>query len=406
MDSGSISQVSPSEDGSAPPDGMQEAPSQEDLQEYRAYLQRGETRLSTLHRVGGSFISGAGLLTLLPVLGSQTFPALCSAVLFVSAPLFPAPGSLQRWFALLPVIVSLALPLLALISLIQDLIAFYFTAYSFDTSTRRTVVYPRFILSGIRVSEKSLSKRGKRELDKAREEPTFNQLIVPIKRASRDRLLEEAKEIGDLKTLDLDDANREWASEQLQDFVHRYTASHVRTLAEESAKMETSLARHHMFLRVLVLRYAKAFLLTILTTIVTVGALAVTNLARPDVQGQLIGQGASLPMGGDILWVMLLGLYGLWSFGAAYVVRRPIRWIYRDMDDTVARRTPVSLRKFEQRTLLFAAATSIMVDVLLAWYALSLNTTGMRWVAGLLFVAGVCITLPFCWFEYKTERPG
>jgi hypothetical protein len=40
--------------------------SESDLQEYRAYLQRAETRLSTLHRVAGAFISGAGLLTLLP----------------------------------------------------------------------------------------------------------------------------------------------------------------------------------------------------------------------------------------------------------------------------------------------------------------------------------------------------
>lgn len=63
--------------------------SESDLQEYRAYLQRAETRLSTLHRVAGAFISGAGLLTLLA---------------------------------------SLALPILALYLLIRDLILFYFTA--------------------------------------------------------------------------------------------------------------------------------------------------------------------------------------------------------------------------------------------------------------------------------------
>jgi hypothetical protein len=73
------------------------------------------------------------------------------------------------------------------------------------------------------------------------------------------------------------------------------------------------------------------------------------------------------------------------------------------MDDTVARRTPVSLRTFEQVTLGFAAGTSIVVCALLASYALSLKSTGIHWFAGLL-IAGISVTLPFCWKQYKTER--
>jgi hypothetical protein len=398
MDTDSTRQDAPSLNGQTAPEVMQG-----DLQEYRAYLQRGETRLSTLHRVAGSFISGAGLLTLLPVLGSQTFPALCAGVVFVNYSHFPAAGSPERWLALIPVLVSLALPLVALISLIRDLIAFYFTPYHFDDSSN-SVVYPRFILSGIRVSDLSLSADGQTQLREARGLRPYTDLLVPRKRASRERLLQEATAIGELKTLDLDTADERWAAEQLQDFVHRYTASHVRTLAQESAKMEASLARHHMFLRILVLRYAKAFLLTILTTVFTVMALSIINVARSDVQQQLAGPGNSLPISGELLWVTLLGTYGVWCFLAAYFVRRPVFWIYRDTDNTRSPRTPVSLAKFERQTLLSVAGTSVVVSALLGWYLAFSDSIGTRWVAGLLIVLCLGSTLPLCLSALRSEH--
>lgn len=80
------------------------------------------------------------------------------------------------------------------------------------------------------------------------------------------------------------------------------------------------------------------------------------------------------------------------------------KWIYWDMDNTVARRTPVSLRRFEQQTLLFAASTTVVVNALLAWYAIYVNITEIYWLAGLLIAAGFGVTLPFCWKQYKTER--
>src|SRR4051794_34504074 len=79
----------------------------EDAVEYRAYLQRGETRLSTLHRVAGAFLSGAGLLTLLPVLLSSTFTTLLAGVVFFPATGFPPPASLTRWLTLGSVCVTL-----------------------------------------------------------------------------------------------------------------------------------------------------------------------------------------------------------------------------------------------------------------------------------------------------------
>ena len=45
----------------------------------RAFLQRGEVRLSTVHRVAGVLLGGAGLLLLLPALLGQALPQLFGA---------------------------------------------------------------------------------------------------------------------------------------------------------------------------------------------------------------------------------------------------------------------------------------------------------------------------------------
>src|SRR2546421_12600595 len=89
------------------------ASKENDLQEQRAYLQRGETRLSTLHRVAGAFLGGAGLLTLLPVLFRETFSTLFASIVFLDVPLFPQVRSVERWITLVPIVASLLLPLWA-----------------------------------------------------------------------------------------------------------------------------------------------------------------------------------------------------------------------------------------------------------------------------------------------------
>src|SRR5690349_11344215 len=44
-----------------------------DRDELRAFLQRGEVRLSTMHRIAGVFLNGAGLLFLIPILVKDAF---------------------------------------------------------------------------------------------------------------------------------------------------------------------------------------------------------------------------------------------------------------------------------------------------------------------------------------------
>jgi len=366
----------------------------EDLHEYRAYLQRGETRLSTLHRVAGAFLGGAGLLTLLPVLFRDTFSMLFSQLLFLPDRYFPQPGDVTRWTLLVPVVLSLALPLWALYLLMRDLVRFYFTGNSFGSDNNSAVTYPRFILSGIRVSEPSL--HNDKPLLRARESPAVINLLVPASAAARGRLLREAHLIGRLNGIDLASRKPDAVKAKLKEFLFDYTGSDRRSLADEAAQMEASLARHNMLLRVLVLRYAKAFLLTILTTGSTIIALVALNFALPDTREQLTGSRTTDVLPGYILWVGLLSVYAAWCLAAAFVVRRPVVWIHRDLnDDTRALRTPQSLLLFEAVTLASVAFGSLATGVSLVWYAVVVTDVFARILAVFSALALVPVTVVY-----------
>jgi hypothetical protein len=350
-------------------DRRAEKPTEGDLQELRAYLQRAETRLSTLHRVAGAFISGAGLLTLLPLLLSGTFSGLLALILFYPSDGMPPAGSAQRWLILVPVLASITMPLVALYLLIQDLILFYFTARTFKRDSKGHV-YPRFVLSGIMVSESSLSDSGG-ALSDARRDGYVRDLLIPSPSKLRRRVLDDAKSVGDLTTLTMNDAE-DYLVEALRNYVLRQTASHVRSLSEEAAKMEASIARHLRFLRGLVLRYAKAFLLTIVTTVVTIAASGVLTLLRP-VDGTVL-----TTVNPQYVWLSTLIIYSGWGLVAVVVVRRPVVWLYADTSDTKTKRTPRSLLRFEQATLTVALLSSlaIVVDGFLFLNSSTVTATG------------------------------
>ena len=356
----------------------------DDLQEYRAYLQRGETRLSTLHRVAGAFLGGAGLLTLLPVLFRDTFSSLFSELLFLPYPGLPAPNSLQRWFVALPVALSLVLPLWALYLLMKDLVRFYFTGHHFGTK-RGIVTYPRFILSGIRVSDDSLDDE--LPIQQARRGKVPTELLVPASAAARQRLLREAHLVGELPGIDAS-TDEVVLQGKLREFLFKYTASTVRSLPEEAAKMETSLARHDSSLRSLVLRYAKAFLLTILTTVVTITALVVLDFATPDRREVLGGTKSAVIIPGYLLWLGVVGVYAAWCPIAGFIVRRPVVWIHKDLaDPTVAFRTPQSLFQFEVVTLSGVVIASMATTASLIWYIVGSGLAVTLWPAALLGVS-------------------
>lgn len=106
----------------------------------RAYLQRAEVRLSTMHRVAGAFLNGAGLLFLFPVFLRDAFLIILGLVLTQT-------GDITRLAMLAMLVVTLGLPSWGFYLLIKDIVIFYFTAY--HVGIHENFFRPRFILSGI-----------------------------------------------------------------------------------------------------------------------------------------------------------------------------------------------------------------------------------------------------------------
>src|SRR5437870_4023402 len=110
----------------------------------RAYLQRAEVRLSTMHRVASAFLGGAGLLILFPVFFGGVISGLLRSFLG------PPPGVLPLISSFLlaaTFCISVATPLYALYLLLRDLVHFYFVGHSPGFPSK--LFNPRFVLSGI-----------------------------------------------------------------------------------------------------------------------------------------------------------------------------------------------------------------------------------------------------------------
>ena len=109
----------------------------------RAFLQRCEVRLSTMHRVATALLSGAGILVLLPALERD-------AVLQVLRALLAGPVSWSRALLTVAVGISLVLALVVLWLVIIELTRFYFHA-NHVVHADGEVFTPRFTLTGLRM---------------------------------------------------------------------------------------------------------------------------------------------------------------------------------------------------------------------------------------------------------------
>jgi hypothetical protein len=123
----------------------------------RSYLQRSEVRLSTMHRVAVGFLSGAGLLFLLPVFLKDGVLSIIKAILDYS-PTLSTEHSFERSLVtfviyiclLYPFLLSLSIPMAALLLLLKDIVRFYFVAHA--PGFPDELFNPRFILTGVAFS--------------------------------------------------------------------------------------------------------------------------------------------------------------------------------------------------------------------------------------------------------------
>lgn len=374
----------------------------------RAFLQRTEVRLSTMHRVAVGFISGAGLLFLFPVFFKDAVLALIKEFLTYS-PNLPLDSNLSSPFVIgltyvligYPFLLSLSIPIMALILLLRDIIHFYFVGHPPGFSEE--LFNPRFGLSAVAFSpdESEAAKtrilihqygsdlinfvlpfdeRGSRYYGAVIDKP--KRMIVPLTRRIPRLIKRGVLENPNGKPLDQmadgDILHVRGAFNSSGEVITVLAEPHkARTLAEldrfnaalglagfverplyqEVAKQEVSLVRHSLKLRQMVLRYFQALLVLLWTALLSFSLL-------PFLQDE---QQRFSP-----LVVFAVG-YLIWSLLTPIVVQLPITWLLSHTKPEARRE---NLRRLEQtdalkqfeswtRGLCYIAAASAFVALIL-----------------------------------------
>ncbi|MCK6685848.1 MAG: hypothetical protein L6R30_25915 [Thermoanaerobaculia bacterium] len=292
----------------------------------RAFLQRGEVRLSTMHRIAGAFLSGAGLLVLFPVFLRDAVQNL--AQVFLQGLTVP---SVWNWSlllcALIPVGLSFLVPISSLWFLLRDLVHFYFLPHKLqfwpgppprDSDVPKEPMHPRFSITGL-----SAHVIGDAGIIASVAEAQKNSNLVNFVLPYSDR---DTKHISDLivetggKVLPpgRGRTERTYAKDNITNWdkfnaVLGLAGVTDLSLVQEVAKLEASLARHAIALRRLVLRYMKALLAFTWTMLATFVATSLTAAGT----GWVI----------QTRYLVLLVLYLVWALAVYSAVKLPIRWI-------------------------------------------------------------------------------
>lgn len=356
----------------------------------RAFLQRSEVRLSTIHRVGQALLGGSALVLLLPLFIRDGFPKLTSL-------LVASYDARQSWIATVGIsiaaLVSLVLPVAAIFLLVGDLLGFYFTSNTFgapgaEHGRTRPRFNPRFIIPGLGFNDDELSDEMRRQLDIGRRDDWTKALLVP-------RGLDDAgwRARFDARMHDIwgvvTEPGAAGDDDRLRQSFRLAGLTRDRTLAADVARTEALLARHVLTIRILVLRYAKALLLIITTTVATLAAAGlVEDAARVDPTGGRFATGF------PYRYLFLVGaVYVFWAPLAARSVTAPLRIIQRHTPGVGTYRDVYldkRMTQFESATVLatalgFVAAAAAMLEA--GWDAR--GGGGLAGGAALAAVAGV-----------------
>ena len=333
----------------------------------RAYLQRCEVRLSTVHRIATGLLSGAGLLVVLPVVARD-------AVSGILRSLVQGGLDVSDAFLVVAVGMALAVPAVSLWLLFADLTRFFFHANHLgaDGVERFT---PRFTLTSLQLPSDELGPTAAADLQAAREDGRTVELLVPTNDASR-RRIDRQLDLYGMPGRDTD-ANRAGGARDDLDRVaglFALAAGRPRTLLDEVAKVEHGLTRHILRLRGLVLRYVKA-LLALLTTALAVYASDAVVAGLPSDTGV---------EGARAVWIA--GIVIVWAPLVVLAVTSPIRWVEELMREDGAPATPVAgdpeLTVIERVTIRIALVAATFAGVAMVVELLADGTSTTARVAG------------------------
>ncbi|MFZ1415793.1 MAG: hypothetical protein WAS73_14630 [Defluviicoccus sp.] len=338
----------------------------------RAYLQRAEVRLSTMHRIGGAFLGGAGLLLLLPAFLREALVEIPS-VINKSIPEVAKNVQLDPYLVgsvlSIPVLIAYLIPVCALWLLLRDLTLFYYSANIPQDLTLGKATepqfHPRFALTAIPFCDDE-GTGIKTTLRATQFTSSLKFFLLPRRKRDRNWLSNLAK-IEDEKT----EAPRDQVALPDDDWLRGHevdsdrramrmafglAGAYNRTLVQEVAKSELSLIRHNLNLRRLVLRYMKALLTLVWTTLVSFVVLA--GLHNVDEK--------------DKINAVVIGFL-IWAFFAPLIVRAPLRWVYREADQNTDDATrDRQLRDFEQYVISGCLVAAVLASGAVYWLKMTL----------------------------------
>jgi len=268
-----------------------------------------------MHRIAGTFIGGAGLLTLIPIFFKDAIPQILIRI--VTAPTW------REQLLIAPALVSLILPLYALGVLLRDLVHFYFSAHTPDWVHSGWKFHPRFALTAITLSTDEAPTM-KLEVIKTQEESdSLKNFLLPAAHEQQEYFQDLLK--SNINIIPRPDWRKPENNMIEMGVVFGLTDAVDRTLVAEVAKMEVSLVRHGFALRRLVLRYTKALLVSISTASVSFLMSAVlANLAATS--------GVATASHDKKVWLIAAVVYFLWALVTPRIVHKPIKWIHQHAD--------------------------------------------------------------------------
>jgi hypothetical protein len=344
----------------------------EELFALRAFLQRGETRLGSMHAIAGAYIGGAGLLILIPLffrdyigpIVNLFFREIDNGLISISAVKSLSPDVLLTLWVL-PFLCVLGIPIYALYLLIQELVVLYFIPYS-----RSEGFYlPRFALSALAMPLDD-PRGDPREIGKD-DEPAVSRI--------KSQIIRQIYASDVWNAVPADQNHPEWGNlarvgrrfpgivntlKQRRDarfrtggdvdsnisWIYDVRAGKAgltdRTLIDDAARLETTLVRVNARLRVMAIRYFKSLLVLIWTLILLSILTAVLRYFELETE---TGDQISLAKLKHVSEIVCLAIAIMWACLTPIVVNSPLRWIRKTGDRNLrfARHRDVDLSRFE-----------------------------------------------------------
>jgi hypothetical protein len=339
----------------------------------RAFLQRAEVRLSTVHRTATALLSGAGVLVLLPALGRDAIVEVLGALL----DLRPTPARVLLAAATLVVLVSI---LVVIWLLLIELTRFYFFSNHLQ-SDRGATFTPRFTLTSLRFPRDELSQVGQRALQEERGDPRTVDLLVPDNDRARRRIDDQIAayeglgrsrggSAGSGAVTDLDRAGALLVLAGARD----------RDLLNEVVKVEYGMARHVLRVQVVVLRYIKALLVVLVSLLLMFALASIVN--------------RSPGLDPNTLRLLAVAL-ALWAPAVLVLASSPVRWLGSLLRQEGAVSSGIrydrELTRLERVIAGFSASVAVLSTASMALLQLDAGPSTFGWV--LVALVGIALVL-------------